>query len=260
MRKSTLVVVAVLSLFATVTASAQSRKNVKDSSTVIIFNQSSSSSSSARKSSGENNIIKIAPLGFIGGTFPLLYERRITDFFSVQVAGGLTSKNYFRTAIAKDNESGISYTYPWDDNGSDLSEHIYNFDYRKPKLGYMLSIQPRAYFQSEGLEGSFLGLSLDYYKYKFQIPGITNVSGNTKQTGTMQDEYENMVDYMVHFGSQALYDHLTFEYSTALGIRNVKGSKYAATTDANGNIMEGFATYKQTLFNYNLGIKVGYHF
>lgn len=242
-------------------SSAQSRKSIKDSTTVIIFNQSASRTKSNIKS-GEDNIIKIAPLGFVSGTFPILYERRVTDFFSVQLSGGLTNKNYFRTAMAKDAD-GIKYTYPdtWDENNTnDVSEHIYEFNYRKVQMGYMFGVQPRVYFDSDGLEGSFLGLSLDLYRYNFQIPGIVNDANNgNKQNGAMQSEHENFKDYMVHFGNQALNDRITLEYTAALGIRNVSGTKYVANGNSVNNL-EGMATYKQTLFNYNLGLKVGYHF
>lgn len=239
-------------------SNAQSRKNIKDSTTVIIFNQSSSSGSKKHKKSGEDNIIKIAPLGFVGGTFPILYERRVTDFFAVQAGLGLTNKNYFRTATTQ-NADNIKYNYPapYENSFDDVSEHIYKFDYRKVKMGYMLSVQPRVYFESEGLEGSFLGLSLDYYRYNFQIPGVVadGINGY-KQAGSMKDEHENIQDFMVHFGNQALNDRISIEWTTALGIRNVSGSKYFATQTG----FEGVSTYKQTVFNFNIGFKVGYHF
>jgi hypothetical protein len=253
----------VLSAFTLIQAgspvSAQSRKNIKDSSTVIIFNQSSTNSGEKKSRSGENNIIKIAPLGFVSGTFPILFERSFTDFFSVQFSGGLTSKNYSRSAFTKEGSS-IKYTFPWDNDMNDQSEKLHSFDFRKPAMGYMASIQPRVYFESEGLEGSFLGLSFDYYKYNFQIPGMTNTNGDFKQNGAMQNESETLKDFMVHFGNQTLYDRISFEYSTALGIRNVDGSKYVATQTSSTGFREGFATYKQTVFNFNIGLKVGYHF
>ncbi len=245
-------------LFLSFAANAQSKKNLKDSASVIIFNQSSNTSTAKKHRSSESNIIKIAPLGLLSGTFPILYERRITDFFSIQAAGGITLKNYTRSAFAKEAE--ISYTYPWNNTSYyDEASPIYDFQYRKPKMGFMASVQPRVYFASEGLDGSFLGLSFDYYKYKFEIPALKGTSGNYSHTGAMQSEFENIKDYMVHFGYQSLYDRISLEYSTAIGMRNVTGSKYAATTYG-GSLQEGFATYKQSILNFNFGIKVGYHF
>ena len=68
---------------------------------------------------------------------------------------------------------------------------------------------------------------------------------------------------MVWFGYQDVYDRISIDYSTGLGIRNVKGMKYYLADDystGGTNIFEGYAPYKQTLFNFNIGIKVGYHF
>ncbi len=237
---------------------AQSTKTARDSSTLIIFNQNTSHT--PVKHSGENNIIKIAPLGFLSGTFPLLYERKINDFFSIELSGGVTGKNYSRTVFAQ-NEDGIKYQYPWtNSNYTDLSEHIYSFTYRTAKPGYMFSLQPRFYFNSDALDGAFMGLSYDYYRYNFNIPALLNDNGDFTQNGPVQQEHENINDYMVHFGLQNLYDKLTFEYTIGLGLRNISGLKYVAATDDAGDIVDGFATYKQSTINFNIGIKVGYHF
>lgn len=245
-------------------ATAQSKQPVKDSSNIIIFNQGSSTHKPA-KHIGENNIIKIAPLGFLSGTFPLLYERRITDFFSVQVSGGGTGKDYSRAAFQQ-NENVINPQYPSGSTDYDnISEGLFNFNFRKAAPGYMFSIQPRLYFASEALEGSFMGLSYDYYQYNFNIPAVVasstspDGSGYT-QTGAIQKEHENVTDYMVHFGYQSVYDRLTFEYTTAIGMRNVSGVEYVATPDGSGGVSDGFATYTQHILNFNMGIKVGYHF
>ncbi len=257
MKKLFVLVFSILSLQFSNSSLAQSKKNLRDSTTVIIFNQSSSEKKKHKKS-GEDNIIKIAPLGFVSGTFPVLYERSLTEYLGLQVGIGLTNKNYFRTATTQDADN-IKYTYPapYENTYDDVSEHIYKFNYRQVKMGYMLSVQPRLYFESDGLEGSFLGLSLDYYRYNFQIPGIVADGINSyKQTGSMKDENENIQDFMVHFGNQALNDKISIEWTTALGIRNVSGNKYFATQSG----FEGISTYKQTVFNFNIGFKVGYHF
>jgi hypothetical protein len=178
---------------------------------------------------------------------------------SIQVGGGVTHRNYLRSLIA--GEQDIKFTYPTSgfEGGYDEAERIYSFDYRTPEMGFMASVQPRFYFESDGLEGSFLGLSFDYYKYKFSIPGALNKNGSLEFKGPAQSESENIRDFMVHFGNQGVYDRLTYEFSSAIGLRNISGSKYVAY-NKNGQVMEGFATYKQSLVNFALGLKVGYHF
>src|ERR1700758_932187 len=85
---------------------AQSSKERHDSTVVIIFNNNSSQTASAHKKTKDDNIIKIAPLGFINGSFPILYERVITDFFTVQVGAGLTNKNYIRAVFEEASADG----------------------------------------------------------------------------------------------------------------------------------------------------------
>ena len=262
MSKKVFLVALLLSLIIADTISAQSKKGSRDSTTVIIFNQSSTYSGTKHKKNGENNIIKIAPLGLVSGTFPILYEKSITDFLSLQVGVGLTGKNYWREAVAKDANPNYMYPDTWTENENDQADRIYNFDHRKIKMGYLATIQPRLYFESDGLEGGFIGFSFDYYRYNFEIPGIANNANNDlKYTGSAKSEFENIKDFMVHWGSQVLNDKITLEYSLALGLRNINGSKYVYSyNSSNAQLLEGLATYKQTAFNYNIGFKVGYHF
>ncbi len=251
----------VLCVIASFNLQAQSRKAIKDSSTVIIFNQSSSSTPyKKKKNSNDQNIIKIAPLGFLSGTSPIIYERKITDYFTVQVSAGVTSKNYFRNTIQNTGDN-IHLQYTWDDSYTNVSAAPYNFDIRTAKLGTMFSIQPRFYFDSEAPEGSFLGLSFDSYRYNYSIPGIVGDANNFKQSGADKSEYDQITDFMVHFGTQYLYDKLTFEYSSAIGMRSVTGNRYAAGVVGNTNtILQSTSTFKQNILHFNIGIKVGYHF
>lgn len=219
-----------------------------------------------KKPTGEENTIKIAPLGFVSGTFPVYYERVISDFFTVQGGVGITSRNYVRNTFQSIDP--ITPIYPWSNNYSlsDLADNTLEMGNRKPNLGFLLSVQPRIYFNSEAPDESFMSISYDFYRYNFSIPGIVYNSNlnEYKHTGSNKKEHENISDLMVGFGYQDVYDRLSIEYSTSIGIRNVKGSKYvyATGTDNSGNpiTFDDFAPYKQTLFNYNIGIRVGYHF
>lgn len=251
-------------VIATINLKAQSHKTLRDSSTVIIFNQSSSSSYKKKKPAIVSNIIKIAPLGFLSGTYPILYERRITDFFTVQGALGFTGRDLIRDGIqnaGSDEGSSLKTQYSWGAGYTDVSSSAYDFTYRTAKMGTMFSIQPRFYFDNEAPEGSYFGLSFDYYRYNFSIPGVVGNSANYTQTGAPKSEYDNITDFMVLFGNQFIYDRLTFDSYTAIGLRGVKGSRYAAgTSGASNPILESTSTIKQNILNFNIGIKVGYHF
>ncbi len=248
-----------------------SKKDRKDSTVVIIFNDNSKAEEK-KKSSGEDNIVKIAPLGFINGTFPIYFERRINDFFTVQVGLGATGRNYWRGLIRSASNVDFSssdkeyntMTYPWADNLGlyDEADLTFDFNHRKPSVGYMFSVQPRFYFESDAPDGAFLGLALEYGRYNFNIPGKVETfagSGTYEHIGALKNEHENIADFMVYWGYQSVFDRMTLEYTTGLGFRSVSGQKYAFNSN-NGNPLEGMASYKQSVFNFNIGIKVGYHF
>jgi len=238
---------------------AQKRRQARDSSVTIVFAENSKASK-IRKKSGDENIIKIAPLGFIGGVFPLSYERKINDFLTVEVAGGLTHRNYIRGAFMK--EGGVEIKeFPWGQNGNgyDEAEQTGSYDYRKAQMGFMYRVMPKIYFDEEAPEGNYVGLQYNYLKYKFTIPKFQNGANGYSHSGANMNEYENVTDYMVYFGRQIVNDRITFESASGIGLRNVKGVKYVATNN-NGTIVDGLAAYSQSTFNFGVMFTVGYHF
>jgi hypothetical protein len=258
MRKIILYALCVSLSLSALVSSAQTRRQAKDSSVTIIFSESARTPSSKKKSaSGEDNIVKIAPLGFITGQFPLLYERRITDFLTVEIGGGITNRNYLRGAFVSAGEgddASMFKEYPWSSSGSDydVAEPLYSFDARKPAMGYLFRISPRIYFESEAPDGSFLGLQFNHATYNFTIPKY--VSG--AHTGAPQKEHETVTDFMVHFGHQWINDRITLESSSAIGLRKVKGEKYVASDSG----IDGMATYEKSGINFGIGLTVGFHF
>lgn len=219
----------------------------------------------------KNNVLKFAPLSFISGNFPIMYERRLGKFFSMQFAAGLTHRNYSRSVFANISEPNINYPFETGFNFYDRTDAIYDFTNRDAKLGYSFSIQPKLYFNNKAPEGAYLSMSYDFYRYNFGIPGIvrdslggTNPVISYRHKGAMKKEYENISDMMVYFGYQDFYDQLTVDYVIGIGIRNVSGNKYYYLTDETNyptlNIYEGNATYKQATANFNIGVRIGYHF
>jgi len=219
-----------------------------------------------KKPSDEANTIKIAPLGFVSGAFPVYYERVINDFFSVQGGIGITSRNYVRNAFQSIGDNFLSPVYPWSSNSTyDLADPALEIGDRKANLGFLFSLQPRIYFTSDAPDESYMGISYDFYRYNFSIPGMVynTATSEYNHAGSTKKEHENISDLMVWFGYQDVYDRISIEYSTGIGIRNVKGVKYYFAEDNSSGTpttLEGYAPYKQTLFNFNIGIRVGYHF
>ena len=246
---------------------AQKKKQVeKDTSTtIIIFNHSSSISSPTKKKKylGESNIIKIAPLGFVSGVIPVYYERKLTDMISIQAGAGLTMRNYLRSLMVKSDLGTIDITNNSQTN--DIAAPYYEFTYRKATTGFMYAIQPRVYFDDEGLEGTFIGLSYTNSKFNFNSQGVTSYNlGTAVFNNNMHAEYETLSDIFVTIGSQSLMDKLTTEWTLEFGVRNIKGSKYVAYPkyDNNGNttVSDGMKDYAKANVFFNIGFKVGLHF
>ncbi len=246
--------------FAT-TSFAQTKTSSTDTSkTVIIFN---SGSPSAKKTySAGNQIVKIDPLGFIFGKIPVSYERRLSDLFSVQLSAGLTSKNYLRSfwqnEEAEFNDDYSSNNPNMPAGYTDQTDPLYNYDHRKADLGYTVSIQPRVYLNEEALEGSFFGLGLSMSRYNFSTPGLVPTTSGLEFTGPTKKEYEKIKDITVYFGWQRLYDRISLEYSTGLGIRKTDGVKYIAGSNGAG-FYESLSKYsKKSGVNFELSFKLGF--
>lgn len=248
-------------MLALILTSAVSKSQKSDSTVTIIF-AGDRSKAKTKKKDELKNVIKVAPTGVFVGQIPLIYERRLTPNISVQVGFGLTSQNYVRTAFIKANQKNITTEYPWIDSDpyeSDYADELYKFDKRKSAIGTMFTIQPKFYLDDDAIDGHFIGFSYSNINYKFTYPKATLSGGNLVFNGSPQSEKETITDFMLHYGSQSINGHFSFEYSSAIGLRTVKGEKYSATTTGTG-LKDGFTPYSQTLFNYELAIRIGYAF
>jgi hypothetical protein len=245
----------------------------------VYFKKDDSNKSSKKRSknkagsSSEQNIIKIAPLNFIVGVIPFHYERAINETFSVQIGVGITSSNYIKDAIRiaqSDRNSDVSSTV-WNgisiDPGLKNENNSSSYKNRKSSLGYYAALEPRIYFQSEGLDGPFMGLSFSKTRYnstsKKVVTGLTASSTPSFTAGTF-DGHETFTDVFVNFGTQTLHDHISIEYSVGVGLRKVTGTEYAFAQDYGSSggtqFIDGVSTLDKTKLGFNLSLKVGYHF
>ncbi|MFZ1527527.1 MAG: hypothetical protein WAT19_02175 [Ferruginibacter sp.] len=236
--------------------------------TVYFSKDSTQRGTKKKHRSSELNVVKIAPLTFISGYIPVYYERSITDFFSVQAGLGLTTRNYLRE-WANNFEIGETKTGTNTWNGQASYDENYNslnsFNNRKASMGYFFSIQPRIYFESDGLEGSFLAISYDRANYKslarkIETGNTGNASGEPVFTSAEFAEKEIISDISANFGNQTVYDRITLEYTVGIALRKVTGTKYAYTFDNSGNYIDGFTTLNRTTPAFTFALRIGYHF
>lgn len=201
------------------------------------------------------NIIKIAPVGFISGVYPILYERKLTNAFSVQVGTGITGYNYVRGFInTTGDDISVHYTY-WPLNTSHYNDNAggpLNLNPRKATIGYLFTLQPRWYFTGKAINGLYLSAAYDYYRYNLKTP---KGEPNMNNSGTMQKEHENITDFLLNVGYQKMFRHLSFELSLGAGYRTVEGTKYVVY-----NQRDGIAKYNDNGLLINVGFKAGYHF
>jgi hypothetical protein len=236
--------------------------------TVYFQRQSKNGYTKKQKRSSEQNIIKLSPLSILNGFIPVYYERELNSTFAIQAGIGVTSRNYLKEWTNKAQEdNGDLQTTKWSDGTvddyTDYSDY-YNYKQRKSALGYFVAVEPRVYFENEGLEGSFIGLSLSRANYKFNANKITTgVAVTTSDpkftTGTFA-EFENITDVLVTYGYQTLYDKVAIEYNLGLGLRKLKGERYAYGQDNSNKWIDGVSTIDKTKLGFNFSIKLGYHF
>jgi hypothetical protein len=242
--------------------------------TVYFKRDDSKKSSAKKKGSTELNIVKISPLSFISGFIPVYYERSINETFSGQIGIGITTTNYIKDAIryAQDgNNTDVVKTEWIGGNPNTTYTNENNFDTyknRKSTLGYYVSLEPRVYFDSEGLSGTFMGLSFSKTRYnstskKVNTTSTIASSGSPTFTSDLFKGNETFTDVFVNFGSQNLYDKISLEYSFGVGLRKVTGIEYAFSQDYQGSsfkYIDGVSTLDKTKVGFNLSLKVGYHF
>lgn len=257
-------------LFAAIAIGFFAKAQKSDSTVTIIFageKNASSYSKKKKKDSDAYNAIKVAPTGIFVGQIPLVFERKLSPNISIQVGAGLTNQNFLRTAFVKASSitKNITSDYPWSSSSStsyDQADELYSFEKRKVEMGTMFAIQPKFYLNDDALDGGFIGFGYNSYSYKFSHPRASAYnSSSIVFKGSDQAEKEKITDFMVYYGIQSISGHFSFEYSTGIGLRKVKGEKYAAAYDYNtSKILDGFVSYQQTLFNYEMAFRIGYVF
>ena len=219
-----------------------------------------------KKRSTETNFVKIAPLSFLSGSVPIYYERKINDFLSVQVGAGVTTRNYLKEWInngeiggnnGDNNKDEIKWNgvTPYNNN---LNSHS-DFTNRKSSIGYTVSVEPRIYFDNEGIGGSFVSIGYSLSKYKTSSRQIQTGVNDLMFINSYFPEYESISDVSVNFGSQTLNDRISIEYTFGIALRNKKGERYAYTYDTNSKYIDGLASYKKTIPAFLFSFKVGYH-
>ena len=249
--------------------------------TVIFTTTKSNTKAKRDRSFNESdirNIIKISPLSTFFGYVPIYYERAISKSFSIQGGIGFTKKNNIGDAIFKSSDetanTTISSTYPvtkivWNEPVNNLTPDYINIypaygtDKRTTKTGLMFSIEPRYYFLQQGLDGAFIGFNYGRKRFDYNSKTIKTGATNNILTydGGTFEEYDKITSYLLSLGGQRTYYRFSLEYGGAIGVKSIRGQRYAYSQYRSGtNFVDGKGILSFEKFDYDLLLKLGYNF
>lgn len=223
---------------------------------VLGGNKSSNSKKSSKKQSPESSMaVKVGVVNFIAGNFPICIEKEYNNF-SLLVGAGPTFRRFYNqswwsTAI---NEDAVDYS--WGDQYNNGAHSAFNSeDEMKYQYtpGYYYVINPRYYYNEEGMEGGYIGFQFDGMQYNYKNQGYGSKAFN--KSG--RDRY---TDVLFQWGHQSDGDHVVFEWFTGLGIRFKDELRYAYTTGNMGEIVEGTGQIKKSSLRFDIGFRVGFKF
>lgn len=216
---------------------------------IIHFNEDKKSSH--KPENPTRSIVKTAPFSFIIGYLPVYYEYSVTDWLGLQAGAGVT----FRPAVSN-LISGLYaelYDYSEDESGT-----YRDYRYRTSKPGLMFSLSPRLYFQSDGLEGTYIAPEIRFITRRSKIQQPDPLYYPDRVEDFFDQESFRMTDIMVNYGWQELYPKLSVDFSIGAGIRWVSGEWQQVLQDFNGNYYSATPTRAETNFKLSLGFRLGF--
>ncbi len=205
-------------------------------------------------------IVKTSPTSFIFGLAVIEVEKELNETFSAQVGIGATfdaKVKSIRSILDGVDEVEFSTQSPnWFD---DITDN-YSED-RTSKLGYMFTLSPRIFYQGDGFEGTYFAPTFNYLRYNYEVPKVVEgIRFLERRKDAFDTESKTYKDVMVRYGSQKIFTHVTTEFFFGIGIRFISSTRQDIGYDTVGNIASTFQTSSISDFNYEIGLRVGYHF
>jgi hypothetical protein len=205
-------------------------------------------------------IIKTSPTSFIFGLGLIEVEKELNESFSAQVGVGVTFNSKLKSIQAiLDEVTDDNYSIQSPNWTEDITDY-YGED-RTSKLGYMFTLSPRIFYEGDGFEGSYFSPTFNFRKYNYEVPKIVEGSRFVqRRTDAFDTESETYKDIMVRYGSQRIFTHVTTEFFVGIGIRFTTSNRQDLGYNNLGVVSTAFQSSSFNDFNYELGLRVGYHF
>lgn len=199
-------------LFAFVQANGQ---NVKYDTTVtqIITFESSEINTTKPFTGYKKNAVGMPILSWVQGYLPVYYERQLTKFLSIKAGVGLTFRSFTNDLgmlIWKDGKNSDYFDEYETPNENDISDTYESYKFRKPGVGYYVSIAPKFYVHNEGMNGFCVYPSLEYKHFGFKAQfARTDVSTNNvttydtelpRQKNKFMNEANKCLDFTLNIG------------------------------------------------------------
>ncbi len=186
------------------------------------------------------HMIKISPLMFFNGDFPLFYELRLGTNTSIEVAAGITNKDHINELYDEVNNNNSNVFYDYDET----TEYQFGrslrmaFKYWPSKYG---ALDEGYYFSPEFLYRNYKSTSL-----------VEDYSSNNTVTEYYDKERAVKEFRMLAGWVYYLDDNVFFEYFVGVGLASIT-TKYSLANATKVELEE-----KKSRPNYIVGIKLGF--
>lgn len=210
------------------------------------------------------NIIKTSPSAFLFGRQPFEYEREITDYLSLQAGIGFTfssalsglSTGLYSEILDEGESNRFCNSTQW--GNQDYCDDLGDADIRTGKIGMIMSFSPRLWFDSDGMDGSYIAPVVRYSTYKNNVQQVEEgVTSLVRLPNSFDLESAKNVDLVVHYGYQFLNERITWEYFVGLGVRRQNQIRQDLGTP-NNRFRNGTAEENSKSVLVELGIRIGF--
>ncbi|MES2477673.1 MAG: hypothetical protein V4561_01195 [Bacteroidota bacterium] len=222
---------------------------------IIVLGSNSKSTSKKSKRKDPSMAVKVGALNFIAGNFPVCLEKEFNNF-GFLIGGGPTFRRFFDNSFWSSLLEDEDVTYSWGERQMSAVNNPFAYDTRPKFLyspGYYLVLNPKYYYNEEGMDGGYFGVQYVMSQYNYQTQGYNS----TVFSKSGRDRY---TDVMVQWGAQYGDNKFIFEWYTGLGVRFKNELRYAYGIDYNSDFVEGTALIKKSSLHYDLGMRVGFKF
>lgn len=240
---------------------SKTRSKVSDDKDVevIDFGNGKNNENSKTIYTYDHAIIKTNPFLIGFGKGLVEYEREINEYMSIQFGVGAT----FQGAIPQDALDEIFESYnsycESDQWPEDVCDNYSDVDYHKQGLGFLVSVQPKFYFDSDGFEGWYIAPVAKYSSNPYKARSIEETRNSLIYNNDFDvSERVGYTDLTARIGAQSLFPKLTSEFFLGGGLRLQNADRQDIGRDNNFVYRNGKRNIKDSSFIFEFGLRFGF--